>query len=702
MHSRSRILTRIVELVVALVVSIPLNVVAQHATSAAAPSSYALIPQPRELAVRDPQSLRHGVVIESANRNDSMAVQTIVAECHTRHIVAGTARRGGALRVQFLRAGTAEGRAALRALGTTFDSAMRDEGYVLSTSPGQVQIIAATDAGIFYGAQTLGQLIDGDGGSARLNGARIRDWPAMRYRGVHDDLSRGPLPTLEFQKAQIRQFAAYKLNVYSPYFEHTLVSRKHPLFAQPGGAMTPDEARALVAYARAYHITVIPEQEAFGHLHQILKYDIYSPLAETPHGDVLAPGQPGALALVTDLVGELNTIFPSPFLHLGADETFELGRGQSLARARTEGVGAIYMDFIAKLDSIVRGTGKRMLFWSDIAEQSPQRIPSLPKDLIPVVWGYQALPSFEKSIKPFRDAGFETWVAPGVANWSRVYPNYARSLVNIQHMIRDGQKLGAVGALNTTWDDDGEALFNQTWQGIVFGAAASWQLGESSIADFQQRYGRTFFGDTTGKIDAAEQHLMAAHAMLTKAGLFDANDELFWIDPWSPKGQQIAVKIRPLINALRVHAESAVVLVRQANATATLRSPDAIAALDLGARRMDLIAMHFQAADELANAYTRAATAPTDSAGLRDGALGDAGGRAGDLREAYALLRDAYEDAWRRENRPYWLHNVLVRYDRAIALWSEREERLNALINYGRTMTPLPAPAALGIPTPAP
>ena len=44
----------------------------------------------------------------------------------------------------------------------------------------------------------------------------------MRYRGFHDDLSRGPVPTLEFQKKELRTFAAYKINVYSPYFEHTL------------------------------------------------------------------------------------------------------------------------------------------------------------------------------------------------------------------------------------------------------------------------------------------------------------------------------------------------------------------------------------------------------------------------------------------------------------------------------------------------
>ena len=122
----------------------------------------------------------------------------------------------------------------------------------------------------------------------------------MRYRGIQDDLSRGPFPTLEFQKHQIRVFAAFKANIYSPYFEHTLLYPNQPLAAPPGSALTPAEAKELVAYARQYHVTILPEQEAFGHLHHVLKYDLYQDVAETPHGHVLAPGQPGTLPLIKD------------------------------------------------------------------------------------------------------------------------------------------------------------------------------------------------------------------------------------------------------------------------------------------------------------------------------------------------------------------------------------------------------------------
>ena len=108
-----------------------------------------------------------------------------------------------------------------------------------SIEPHAAYIVASSSAGIFYGVQTFKQLLPLPGAARELPTGTVRDWPAMRYRGVQDDLSRGPVPTLEFQKHQIRVFAAFKANIYSPYFEHTLLYPDQPLAAPPGGALTP-------------------------------------------------------------------------------------------------------------------------------------------------------------------------------------------------------------------------------------------------------------------------------------------------------------------------------------------------------------------------------------------------------------------------------------------------------------------------------
>ena len=191
---------------------------------------------------------------------------------------------------------------------------------------------------------------------------------------------------------------------------------------------------------------------------------------------------------------EIDTIFPGPFVHLGADETFELGRGQTADRVAHDSLGRVSMGFLRDFVQNIKRPGKRYLFWGDVAVNQPKLVNSLPKEMLAVAWSYGASPSFDRQITPFTQAGIETWVSPGTSSWNRVYPNYNIAFVNIRNFVRDGQKLGATGMLNTTWDDDGESLFNQVWSGVLFGAAAGWQPGESSIEAFQRSYGSVFFG----------------------------------------------------------------------------------------------------------------------------------------------------------------------------------------------------------------
>jgi hypothetical protein len=637
------------------------------------------------------------VIERPSNSEDRFAALDLANTLKERGIRLGNSGNSSGLRVVLMRSGAAGAQSLLRRHSVVIDPAMRDEGYVIVPDANRIVVIGATSAGVFYGAQTLKQLVDGDSGSARLYKATIRDWPAMRYRGFHDDLSRGPVPTLEFQKKQIRTLAAYKVNVFSPYFEHTLAYDSNPLVAPPGGALTHSDVKELVAYAASYHVDIVPEQEAFGHLHHILKYEIYSPLAETPHGHVLAPGQPGSLVLIKQMFAEIDSLFPSRFVHLGADETFELGRGQTAERVKTEGIGAVYLDFLKQIETALRPSGKRFLFWGDVAMNQPDLVKTLPKDLIAVAWNYNPDTSFTRFIAPFRDAGIETWVAPGVNNWNRVYPDNAMALPNIQRFVRDGQRLGATGVLNTSWDDDGESLFNQTWYGDLFGAAAGWQPGESSIDAFASSYGRVFHGDTTGKIDEAQRRITAAHALLRAGQVGDASDYLFWLDPWSDEGRNMAQRIRPYTHDLRILAESALVFIAQAEPKVT-RERDALKALEIGARKIDFIGMKFQFADEVVVMYDRASDSTSKSPGRDLADITGSNGRLQDLRDGYSLIRDEYEKAWLRENRPYWLHNVLARYDLATQMWIDRADRINLARQQWYRTQKLPPAVSVGIP----
>ena len=673
-----------------------------------------LLPAPREAFLGGPTGpLGHiSVVVPGRDEQDLFAARDLEdgvkqmekAQARASHGDDGDAKGATAYRVTLLRSDAAAAKALLSHAGLVFDPAMESEGYVIVLEAHEATIVGASSSGVFYGVQTFKQLLPLAGEPRVLPKGTIRDWPAMRYRGIDDDLSRGPFPTLEFQKHQVRVFASFKANIYSPYFEHTLLYPDHPLAAPPGSALTPAEAHELVEYARQYHVTIVPEQEAFGHLHHVLKYDLYQDAAETPHGYVIAPGQASTLPLIKDWFTQIAAEFPSPFIHIGADETFDLGRGRTQERVQQQGYGPVYMDFLKQIHDELAPLHKQLLFWGDIGDQNPDSVSALPKDMIAVPWGYGAHENFDKMIEPFAKAGIETWVAPGDSNWNEVFPAAKNAFWNIQGFIREGQKLGSTGALTTVWNDDGEGLFNLDWYSLMFGAVAAWQPGETNIATYQQNYGQDFNLDPSGKINDAEKELMAAHDALdgTNTGL--TSDQVFWIDPWSPEGQTISAKVLPAATEIRAHAEQAIVLLEQARyANPELREPGALDAMDLGARRLDLIGMKFEMAQEMVSGYATAVAGQHDKAqrekidNLLD-EISSMNGQCQDLRDAYSAIRGEYSQVWLGENRPYWLNNVTVRYDLAIQLWQKRGDRFQLALRARWDGKDLPAPASLDLP----
>jgi hypothetical protein len=347
---------------------------------------------------------------------------------------------------------------------------------------------------------------------------------------------------------------------------------------------------------------------------------------------------------------------------------------------------------------------KRLLFWGDIGGDAPAAVAGLPKDMIAVPWNYGDTKGFDKMIEPFRKAGIETWVAPGDANWNLVYPDANTAFGNIQGFVRDGQRLGSTGAMITVWNDDGEGLFNQDWYGVLFGAVAAWQPGESNIAAYQAAYGAAFHGDASGKVDQAEAELMLANQTLGKAHVDFSSDGLFWLDPWSAEGRVVGAKLLPVAQELRLHAEQAIVLLAQAHAAnPQLRETDALEAMDLGARRLDLIGMKWELSQEIAQNYAIALAQQHDkhlsdqTHNLLD-EISSNNGRFQDLRDAYSATKGEYARVWLGENRPYWLDNVLVRYDLQIQKWQQRGWRFEEVVRMFESGKELPTAEALGLP----
>ncbi|HEX3560573.1 MAG TPA: glycoside hydrolase family 20 zincin-like fold domain-containing protein [Pyrinomonadaceae bacterium] len=586
-------------------------------------------------------------------------------------------------------------RAAVERAGLSAPQNLDEEGYLLAVSASGVVVAGQTAAGTFYGLQTLKQLVRGEGEAAFVQGVKIADWPSMRWRALSDDISRGPVPTVEYVKRQLRTEAMFKMNMHSLYMEHVLQYASHPLIAPEGGALTPEEARELVAYARRYHVELVPEQQTFGHMHKALKLEEYSDLAEVPYGDVLSPQQEGAYKLVADLYQELDELFPGKFFHIGEDETFELGQGQSRDVVKSRGIGPVYFDHLKRVRELLQPYKRRLMFWGDIALNHPDLLPGVPRDMIAMNWDYAPRQSYEARIGLFKKAGLDQFVCPGVWSWNQIFPNTDASTVNITNFVRDGQKAGVLGMMNTEWDDDGESLFETAWYGVVLGAAASWQAAPLDQARFDGDFDWAFFRHEGDGFTRATRALGGVNTLLG----ITSSDQLFWRDPFTDDFQEaVARKLEEKTRQLRLSVERAEETLLRERARAH-RNQQTLDAMRFAAERFDHMGRRMQVLEKFSSDYWDAYLNLGDKRRAR-GLRRYSGGVYNALREMaeeLSTLREGFREQWLRENRPFWLESVLARYDLAISRWLSRSKQMEeALREYEQSST-LPPPSGFGL-----
>jgi hexosaminidase len=571
------------------------------------------------------------------------------------------------------------------------------EGYILGVTQDQIIIAGRSSTGVFYGLQTLKQLVQGEGADAFVPGVWIADWPTMRWRGVSDDISRGPIPTVEYIKRQLRTEAAFKLNMHSFYMEQTFASSANPLIAPAGGALTPAEIRDLVIYAHRYHIELVPEQQTFGHLHNALKIEKYNELAETPYGDVLSPQQEGTYKLIADWYRELNELFPGKFFHIGSDETFELGQGQSREAVKERGVGTVYFEHLRRVHEILAPYKRRLMFWGDIALNHPDLIGNIPRDMIVMNWTYGPNESYyDKWIKPFKDAGLDQFVCPGVWNWNQIFPNTEAANVNIRNFVRDGQKAHAMGMMNTSWDDDGETLFEMTWYGIVLGGAASWQDAPLDIQSFDQDFDWSFFRNDTHDLVHVIRDMGRVNSLLGTG----TSDTLFWQDPFTTDFQTRARNSAEKTRQMRLMVEGdEETLLREGDKAR--RNHSMIPAMMLAARRFDHLGRRMEVIEQFSRDYWNAYLNMGERRQVQrlhvyTGAIRNT---LREMAEELTELRAIYREQWLRENRPYWLDSILARYDLAIAEWLAKSRALDDALREYDARSVLPNPEEFGLGT---
>lgn len=273
------------------------------------------------------------------------------------------------------------------------------EGYALSITD-SVRISARTPVGVFYGTRTLLQLLKW--GNAIPRGI-ADDWPRYPDRGLMIDLGRRSYP-VSWIEAEIMELAYLKLNLLHLHLTDDqrwgIESDTHPEIVSPG-ALTKRQVREILATARRYHVTVVPEIDMPAHMGALLdkhpelelKAAATAPPPQTPESRKLDITNPAALHIVQQLLDEYLPLFGGPFWDIGADEylmaadqplypqlqTFAIQRYGSGANDKDAILG-----FLNWVDSIVRAHHKTLRSWHD--ELNPGNKLSASPDILTEWW----------------------------------------------------------------------------------------------------------------------------------------------------------------------------------------------------------------------------------------------------------------------------------------------------------------------------
>ena len=351
-----------------------------------------------------------------------------------------------------------------------------DQAYRLTINRNFVRMEATTNTGLFYATQSLKQLyryafLQSKGNEIALPCVAITDWPNFKIRAWQDDISRGPIVSMDYLKRLIPQMAECKLNAFSLYTEHTFKTKCHPDIA-PTDAFTAEEIKELEEFCRPYHIQIIGNQQCFGHFEEILCNPFYSHLADTKWN--LNPAKEETYQFLEDHLREVANAYKSPYFNINCDETESLGQGYAKAHVDSIGSEKVYYQHINRVNRMLRPYRKRVMMWGDIADQHPEILENLDDDIFLIAWSYVDKNDFDDFLKPYKESGRSFFVAPGVSLSERVWPKHRDFSYNIPYLCRDGYRNGAIGVINTCWDDFGESLTNCALYGLALGAEMSW------------------------------------------------------------------------------------------------------------------------------------------------------------------------------------------------------------------------------------
>lgn len=239
-----------------------------------------------------------------------------------------------------------------------------NEGYVLEATKNGVTISSRGDAGLFYGCQTLEQLLeDSRERGLVIPSMKITDWPAIAYRAVHFD-NKNHLDRVEYYYSLIDKLARYKINAVIWEIEDKLRFARRPEVAAPN-AISKQEMQAISHYAKERHVEISPLIQGLGHATYILKH--HWDLRENPENDGdFCPSDPRTYETLYAMYRDALEAMPyGRYLHIGGDEVSSIG-DDARCRATGKKPFELQLEWLNKVCDFAVENGRTPIFWDDM------------------------------------------------------------------------------------------------------------------------------------------------------------------------------------------------------------------------------------------------------------------------------------------------------------------------------------------------
>ncbi len=428
-------------------------------------------------------------------------------------------------------------------IALNIDASLPYNKYFINVNPENLMLRAGSEEALCNAVQTICQCVQLCG--ARIPEMTIEDWPDFPTRGYYLDISRGRIPTLEKLKAYADLLYRYKINQFQLYVEHTYLFRNLSEAWRGDTPLNAQEIMELDDYCAQRYIELVPSLATFGHMYKILSTKTYCDLCELENSETaefrytdvmnhhtLNVSNEKSLDLVENMISEFMPLFRSRKFNICADETFDLGKGRSIALAEKYGTKTIYLKHLKTLCEFLVENGRTPMFWGDVIWDFPQAYKELPDQTICLNWGY--LPNQrEDEMRCVAETGALQYACPGVCGWNRWIPLYKDAYSNIKTMCMHAQKFKAIGILNTDWGDYGHindpAL---SVPAVIYGASFSWNSEIIPFEEINADISKLEYNDDSGS-------LVDIMSELSNNEIFNWTNAVKWIESNDEKEKEI-------------------------------------------------------------------------------------------------------------------------------------------------------------------